>query len=100
MKDIIVKKADLSRAEEIYSILLKCSDETDFLACSARERIESGFTLDKFRDFLNSTVGTDNEFFICLSDDRVIGMLGLHCEIRERLRHRVSLEMNILTIGV
>lgn len=95
MKNISVEKVDLNRVEEIYSVLLQCSDETNFLACDSRERLKR-VPLGTFRGFLESSAATDNEFFLCLYDNKVIGMLGLHSENRERFSHRISLGMNIL----
>ena len=63
---------------------------------SSKERIESGATLDKFRDFLTSIQTTDNELFICLYNDKVVGMSGLHCEKAERFKHRISMGINVL----
>lgn len=96
MDKLSVTKIDLSRASEVFEVLLCCSDETDFLACSSRERIESGTSLESFSAFLESTRHTDNEFFICLLDNKIIGMLGLHCESRKRSAHRISMGMNVL----
>ena len=95
MKTLIIKEADISRTEEIYSVLLRCSDETDFLACSSSERRDT-MPLEKFREFLASAATTNNRFFVCLHEDKVVGMLGIHEETRERFKHRISLGMNIL----
>lgn len=96
MKVMTINNSTFSKSKEIYELLLKCSDETDFLACSASERIQSGFTLNKFREFLSSTSTSDNEFFICIYEGGIIGMLGLHNETHQRFSHRISLGMNVL----
>lgn len=95
MKDLVIERAHISRAEEIYEVLLKCSDETDFLTCSSSERRET-MPIERFRDFLASRATTNNRFFICLHKDKVVGMLGMHEEVGERFKHRISLGMNIL----
>lgn len=95
MKKVTVEKVDLKRVEEIYHVLLQCSDETDFLACDSSERLKR-VPMEIFREFLESSALTDNEFFICLCSNKVIGMLGLHSENRTRFSHRISLGMNIL----
>lgn len=93
--NFIVREAEISRVEEIYDVLLRCSDETDFLACGSSERKES-MPLERFREFIASGATTNNRFFICLYNDKVVGMLGMHEEARDRFKHRISLGMNIL----
>ncbi|GLI57567.1 hypothetical protein PM10SUCC1_30810 [Propionigenium maris DSM 9537] len=93
--DLIVREAEIWQAEEIYEVLLRCSDETDFLACGSSERKET-MPIEKFREFIASGTATNNKFFVCLDGERVVGMLGMHEEARERFKHRVSLGMNIL----
>ncbi len=95
MKDLVIERAHISRVEEIYEVLLKCSDETDFLACGSSERRDT-MPLERFREFIASGATTNNRFFICLHEGEVVGMLGMHEETRERFRHRISLGMNIL----
>lgn len=93
--DLIVKRAEIWQAEEIYEVLLRCSDETDFLACGSDERRET-MPIERFREFIASGTATNNRFFVCLDGERVVGMLGMHEEARERFNHRISLGMNIL----
>ncbi len=93
--DLIVKRAEIWQTEEIYEVLLRCSDETDFLACGSAERKET-MPIERFREFIASSATTNNRFFICLHRDKVVGMLGMHEEIGERFKHRISLGMNIL----
>ncbi len=93
--DLTVREAEISRVEEIYEVLLRCSDETDFLACGSSERKET-MPIEKFREFIASGNATNNRFFVCLDGEKVVGMLGMHEEARDRFKHRISLGMNIL----
>ena len=94
MKVMTIKKATLSKAKEIYELFL-CSDKTDFLTCSVNERIQSRFTINKFRKFFNSISISNSDFFIHICEGCLIGMLNLHDESHQRFSHRMSLGMNV-----
>ncbi len=96
MTDLTIIRPNPLIIRDVFNVLLKCSDETDFLSCSSTERLESGFSMDSFSKFLNSRADSDNDFFIALYNGKVIGMLGVHCESRSRFSHRASIGMNIL----
>lgn len=78
--------------EDIYNIMLQCSDETTNLAVSSKERIAEGFSPNKIKEGIGKNI-----YYICyLNNDEPIGVLGVHFNTRERFKHRASIGINIL----
>lgn len=96
MKNLIVREALISDAREIYDIFMKTSDETDFLACSSREREEDDFTVETQEKQIKNILNSNNKLYVCECDGKVIGMLGIKSFSRKRLSHRAALGINVL----
>lgn len=96
MKNLIVREAVISDAQEIYNIFMKTSDETEFMACSSEERKEDGFTVEGQEKRIKNIINSNNKLYICKHDGVVIGMLGIDIFSRKRLSHRATLGINIL----
>ena len=96
MKNLIVREALISDAQEIYDIFMKTSDETDFMACSSLERKEGGFTVKTQEKHIKNTINSNNKLYICKYDGVLIGILGINIFSRKRLSHRATLSINVL----
>lgn len=96
MKNLIVREALISDAQEIYDIFMKTSDETEFLACSSKDRKEDGFTVKTQEKHIESVLNSNNKLYICICDNVVIGMLGIDIFSRKRLSHRAAMGINVL----
>ncbi|WP_028855980.1 GNAT family N-acetyltransferase [Psychrilyobacter atlanticus] len=96
MKNLIVREAAISDAQEIYNIFMKTSDETEFLACSSKERKEDGFTVESQEKRIEKIINSNNKLYICTCDNVVIGMLGIDISPRKRLSHRAAMGINVL----
>ncbi|MGB6127391.1 MAG: GNAT family N-acetyltransferase [Psychrilyobacter sp.] len=96
MNNLIVREAILSDAQEIYDLFMETSDETEFLACSSKERKNTGFTIKSQEKHIEKIINSNNQLYICICDGVIIGMLGIDIFSRKRLCHRATLGINVL----
>lgn len=95
MKNLIVREAVISDAVKIYNLIMKTSDETNFLSCSSEER-KGGFTIEGQEAHIKKTINSNNKIYICESEGELIGELGMKSFSKKRLKHRATFGITVL----
>lgn len=93
-KEITLRNAEPTDAEEIIEVLNIINSETTFLT---REPGEFNLTLEEERKFLQSQVASEvNIMILAEVEGKIVGICGMNGNTKRRLRHSATLGITVL----
>ena len=94
-KELLLRNAVLSDAENVYMVFNKIHGETDFLLSYPEE---NSYTIEQEGQYLDRKTKSDNEIeIIAFVDDKLVGLAGIEAVgSKYKVKHRATFGISIL----